>query len=87
MTFHGVDAGPPSPEPMERAQSWQTDPRDLRVGEAAVKLEGFRTLCIDGPLAGRALYTPDGLRPVGHADVTMPDGTSIECERMEKPIA
>ncbi len=61
--------------------------RILEACEAAAKAEGFRTLALVATLPGVPLYENYGFRELGRSDVAMPDGVTIACATMEKPIA
>jgi hypothetical protein len=39
-----------------------------------------------GTLPGIPLYSAYGFRELGRTDVAMPDGVTIECAPMERPI-
>jgi hypothetical protein len=54
--------------------------------ESAAKAEGFRTLVLRATLAGKPLYTSFGFEVTEHIEVKMPDGTTIACATMHKPI-
>jgi GNAT superfamily N-acetyltransferase len=60
--------------------------RILEACEAAAKAEGFRFLILVGTLAGVPLYERFGFAATERSLVTMPDGTTIECATMTKPI-
>jgi GNAT superfamily N-acetyltransferase len=60
--------------------------RVLEACEAAAKAEGFRTLALVATLPGVPLYESHGFRRLEQSDVTMPDGVTIECVAMEKPV-
>jgi GNAT superfamily N-acetyltransferase len=61
--------------------------RILKACEEAAKREGFRKLALGATLSGLPLYLAYGFEPVEEFDVTMPDGVTIPCVSMEKPIA
>ena len=61
--------------------------RILEACEAAAKREGFRMLALGATLSGLPLYLAYGFEEVEEFDVTMPDGVTIPCVAMEKPIA
>jgi GNAT superfamily N-acetyltransferase len=54
--------------------------------ERAARAEGFSTLALMATLPGEPLYRAFGFREVGRSQVTMPDGVSIECVAMERPV-
>lgn len=60
--------------------------RILEACEAAAKAEGFRTLALMGTLPGVPLYERYGFRRLGNVDITLPDGTTVACVSMEKPV-
>ena len=60
--------------------------RILEACEAAGKAEGFRTLALMATLPGVPLYENYGFREMGRSEVAMPDGVTLECAAMEKPI-
>ncbi len=60
--------------------------RILEACEAAAKREGFRRLALGATLSGLPLYLAYGFEPIEEFDVTMPDGVTIPCVAMEKPI-
>ena len=60
--------------------------RILEECEAAAKAEGFRRLSLVATLPGVPLYLAYGFEPVESVDVTMPDGITIPCVEMEKPM-
>ncbi|MDQ6674444.1 MAG: GNAT family N-acetyltransferase [Chloroflexota bacterium] len=60
--------------------------RILEACEAAAKADGYRTLALMATLPGVPLYTNYGFRERGRTAVTMPDGVSIACLAMEKPV-
>ena len=61
--------------------------RILDACEAAARREGFRTLALGATLSGLPLYVAYGFETIEEFDVTMPDGVTIPCVAMEKPIA
>jgi GNAT superfamily N-acetyltransferase len=61
--------------------------RILEACEAAAKREGFRRLALGATLSGLPLYAAYGFEPIEEFEVTMPDGVSLECVAMEKPIS
>jgi len=58
----------------------------LESCERAARAEGFRTLAWMATLPGEPLYRVFGFREIERVSVTMPDGVSIECVAMERPI-
>jgi GNAT superfamily N-acetyltransferase len=60
--------------------------RILEECETAARSEGFSALILTATLPGVPLYRAYGFEATGDADVTMPDGVSIPCLTMEKPI-
>jgi GNAT superfamily N-acetyltransferase len=48
--------------------------------------EGFRDLVLGATLPGEPLYRSFGFREVERFTLTMPDGVSVECVAMERPI-
>lgn len=61
--------------------------RILVACEEAAKAEGFKTLGLVATLPGLPLYENYGFRVTERVDVRMPDGVTIACAAMEKPIA
>jgi GNAT superfamily N-acetyltransferase len=59
----------------------------LEACESAARADGFRSLALRATLPGVPLYESYGFRIVEEADVHMPDGTSIVCHNMVKPIS
>jgi GNAT superfamily N-acetyltransferase len=55
--------------------------------EAAAGSEGFTRLALVATMPGLPLYVACGFERLGDLEVTMPDGVSIPCVAMEKPIA
>ena len=60
--------------------------RILEACEAAAKSEGFRTLALVATMPGLPLYRNYGFEVTEYTDVRMPDGTSLACASMTKPI-
>jgi GNAT superfamily N-acetyltransferase len=54
--------------------------------ERAARLEGFKDLVLGATLPGEPLYRSFGFREVERFMVRMPDGVSVECVAMERPI-
>ena len=61
--------------------------RILEACEAAAKAEGFGFLILVATLAGVPLYQHYGFREVERRTVTMPDGMTVDCATMTKPIS
>ena len=61
--------------------------RILEACEAAAKAAGFRTLTLGATLPGLPLYAAYGFRETGREDVRMPDGVTLECAWMDKPVS
>jgi len=59
----------------------------LDACERAAATEGFRSLALMATLPGEQLYRAYGFCEVERTSVTMPDGVTIECVAMERPIA
>jgi N-acetylglutamate synthase-like GNAT family acetyltransferase len=60
--------------------------RILEACEAAARDERFRELTLVATLPGVPLYLAYGFEPVDELVVEMPDGVTIECLSMAKPI-
>ena len=60
--------------------------RILEECESAARREGFRKLALVATLPGLPLYLAYGFRALEDVDVTMPDGVTIPCVAMDKPI-
>jgi GNAT superfamily N-acetyltransferase len=60
--------------------------RILEECEAAARREGFRHLALVSTLPGLPLYLAYGFRPLEELEVAMPDGVTVPCVAMEKPI-
>jgi GNAT superfamily N-acetyltransferase len=60
--------------------------RILEACEAAAKAEGFRRLTLWATLPGFMLYERYGFEALRRDSITLPDGVTIECVEMEKPI-
>ena len=60
--------------------------RILDECEAAARAEGFTRLALVATMPGVPLYAAYGFGPTDEHDVTMPDGVTIPCVSMEKPI-
>jgi GNAT superfamily N-acetyltransferase len=59
----------------------------LEACERAAREEGFARLVLGATLPGEPLYRAFGFREVERFPVTMPDGVTVECVGMERPIA
>jgi len=59
----------------------------LEASEAAAADEGFRSLSLMATESGIPLYERYGFVSADPTEVPMPDGCSITCTAMEKPIA
>jgi GNAT superfamily N-acetyltransferase len=60
--------------------------RILEECEAAACSAGFRELTLGATLPGEPLYRAFGFHPTGEEELTMPDGRSLRCIWMDKPI-
>ena len=58
----------------------------LESSERAAAKEGFSTLVLGATLPGEPLYRAFGFREVDRYPLTMPDGVSLACVLMERPI-
>lgn len=58
----------------------------LDAAQAAARAEGFTRLDLMATLPGVALYQAFGFREVERPPVTMPDGVTITCVVMDRPI-
>jgi GNAT superfamily N-acetyltransferase len=58
----------------------------LQACERAAHAEGFRALSLMATLPGEPLYRAYGFRETGRPLVTMPDGVTMVCVSMERPI-
>ena len=59
----------------------------LESCEGAARKAGFATLALMATLPGVALYRSFGFVDVESTTVTMPDGVTIDCIAMRRPIA
>jgi GNAT superfamily N-acetyltransferase len=59
----------------------------LESCERAARGEGFRSLALGATLPGEPLYRAFGFREVERFQLTMPDGVSVECVHMERPVS
>jgi GNAT superfamily N-acetyltransferase len=60
--------------------------RVLDECESAARREGFRQLALVATMPGLPLYLAYGFQPLEDVEVAMPDGVTIPCVSMEKPI-
>jgi len=60
--------------------------RILEACEAAARAAGFQRLTLGATLPGLPLYEAVGFQATGQEDVMMPDGVTLACVWMEKPI-
>jgi GNAT superfamily N-acetyltransferase len=58
----------------------------LESCERAAHEEGFENLVLGATLPGEPLYRSFGFREVERFTLTMPDGVSVECVAMERPV-
>jgi GNAT superfamily N-acetyltransferase len=58
----------------------------LESCERAARDEGFTTFVLGATLPGEPLYRAFGFREVDRFPMTMPDGVSVECVAMERPL-
>ena len=58
----------------------------LDASEQAARAEGFTSLVLGATLPGEQLYRAYGFGEVERFPMTMPDGVTIECIVMERPI-
>jgi GNAT superfamily N-acetyltransferase len=58
----------------------------LDACERTARAEGFTRFVLGATLPGEPLYRAFGFREVGRVTVTLPDGVSVECVAMERPI-
>jgi GNAT superfamily N-acetyltransferase len=61
--------------------------RILDACEAAAASEGFTRLSLMATLPGVPLYRAYGFEQLEELEITMPDGVTLPCATMEKPIA
>ncbi len=61
--------------------------RILDACEEAAKQEGFRTLVLSATMSGLPLYLAYGFERLEDQEMTMPDGVTVTCVAMRKPIA
>jgi GNAT superfamily N-acetyltransferase len=60
--------------------------RILEACESAARCEGFRRLALVSTMPGLPLYVAYGFEVLEESDVALPDGVTIRCVSMEKPI-
>ena len=60
--------------------------RILEACEAAARAEGFRTLSLMATMPGVPLYASYGFSELGRSEVVLPDGVTLACAAMEKPV-
>jgi GNAT superfamily N-acetyltransferase len=60
--------------------------RILETCEAAAKAEGFRTLALVATMPGLPLYQNYGFEVADYTQVELPNGISLACASMTKPI-
>lgn len=60
--------------------------RILQQCEADAASEGFRQLTLGATLPGVPLYSAYGFAPTGESDITLPDGVTLRCVWMDKPV-
>lgn len=60
--------------------------RILEECESAARRAGFRQLVLGATLPGVPLYLAYGFKPLEEFEVTMPDGVTMACVSMSKPI-
>jgi GNAT superfamily N-acetyltransferase len=60
--------------------------RILEECEAAAREEEFAWLALMATLPGVPLYAAYGFRPLEEVEITMPDGVTLACVSMDKPI-
>jgi GNAT superfamily N-acetyltransferase len=58
----------------------------LESCENAAREEGFTQLVLGATMPGEPLYRAFGFEEVDRFEVTMPDGVSVTCVEMERPI-
>jgi GNAT superfamily N-acetyltransferase len=61
--------------------------RILEACEEAARGEGFTRLVLNATLSGVPLYRAYGFHEISPHDVVLPDGVTVECVLMEKPIS
>jgi N-acetylglutamate synthase-like GNAT family acetyltransferase len=60
--------------------------RILEACEAAAREAGFRDLALMATLPGVALYEAYGFRRIEETEISMPDGVTLACVAMSKPV-
>jgi predicted N-acetyltransferase YhbS len=58
----------------------------LRSCEHAARAEGFTQLVLGATLPGVPLYRAFGFEEIERFELTMPDGVSVECVAMQRPV-
>ncbi len=58
----------------------------LESCEDAARAEGFRDLALMATLPGEQLYRAFGFQETGRTQVPMPDGVTLECVAMVRPV-
>jgi GNAT superfamily N-acetyltransferase len=58
----------------------------LESCESAAREEGFTQLVLGATMPGEPLYRAFGFEEVDRFEVTMPDGVSVTCVEMQRPI-
>jgi GNAT superfamily N-acetyltransferase len=61
--------------------------RILEACEAAARAEGFQTLSLMATLPGFPLYERFGFQALERVDISLPNGMTLACVRMQKPIS
>lgn len=69
----------------DRTRQW-LGTRILEASEAAARAEGFTSLILAATLPGVPLYAHYGFRETERTTVTMPDGRTLACAVMIRPI-
>jgi len=60
--------------------------RILEECETAAREEEFVQLALMATLPGVPLYAAYGFRPLEEVEITMPDGITLPCVSMDKPV-
>lgn len=60
--------------------------RILEACEAAARAQGFQTLALMATLPGFPLYERFGFQDLGRVDISLPNGMTLACVSMQKPI-
>jgi GNAT superfamily N-acetyltransferase len=58
----------------------------LEECEAAARSDGFRELTLGATLPGAPLYRAFGFHPTSEGEIRLPDGRTMQCIWMDKPI-